>query len=89
MTNSPPQAVAAARRLLDARTQSTGVPFRDVLPCDRAGAFAIQEATVRGLRGQRYAGDGAAYGNAELRLRLGAFSLLLPAARASRAIPWA
>jgi hemolysin activation/secretion protein len=35
-------------------------------------------STVRGLREQRYAGDGALYGNAELRLRLGRFFAVLP-----------
>jgi hemolysin activation/secretion protein len=34
--------------------------------------------TVRGLRAQRFAGDGALFGNAELRMALGRFSLLLP-----------
>ena len=33
---------------------------------------------VRGLRGQRYAGDAAVYGNAELRVRLFDMSLLVP-----------
>jgi hypothetical protein len=33
---------------------------------------------VRGLREDRYAGDGSAYGNAELRMRLGRFFALLP-----------
>jgi len=41
-------------------------------------AFVGGAATVRGLREQRYAGDAALYGNAELRLRLGRFYLALP-----------
>jgi hypothetical protein len=41
-------------------------------------AFVGGAATVRGLREQRYAGDAALYGNAELRLRLGRFFVLLP-----------
>jgi hypothetical protein len=41
-------------------------------------AFVGGAATVRGLREQRYAGDAAAYGNAELRIRLGRFFVLLP-----------
>jgi hypothetical protein len=41
-------------------------------------AFVGGAGTVRGLREQRYAGDAAVYGNAELRLALGRVSLLLP-----------
>jgi hypothetical protein len=41
-------------------------------------AFVGGAATVRGLREQRYAGDAALYGNAELRVRLGRFSVVLP-----------
>jgi hypothetical protein len=41
-------------------------------------AFLGGAATVRGLREQRYAGDAAVYGNAELRVRLGQFSVVLP-----------
>jgi len=41
-------------------------------------AFVGGAATVRGLREQRYAGDAALYGNAELRLRLGRFFVVLP-----------
>ena len=48
MTSSP-SAHAAAQRLLDARKQHAGVPFRDILPADRAGAFAIQDATLATL----------------------------------------
>jgi hypothetical protein len=33
---------------------------------------------VRGLRAQRFGGDASVYGNAELRLRLGRFLVLLP-----------
>ncbi len=42
-------------------------------------AFVGGASTVRGLREQRYAGDAAVYGNAELRLALGRIMLLLPA----------
>ena len=41
-------------------------------------AFVGGAATVRGLREQRYAGDAAVYGNAELRLALGRVMLFLP-----------
>ena len=41
-------------------------------------AFLGGAATVRGLREQRYAGEAAVYGNAELRVRLGKFSIVLP-----------
>ena len=41
-------------------------------------AFVGGASTVRGLREQRFAGDGAVYGNAELRLRLGRFFVFLP-----------
>ena len=41
-------------------------------------AFIGGAATVRGLREQRYAGDAALYGNAELRVRLGRFFVALP-----------
>ena len=49
MTVHSSEAQAAARRLLAARDRGTGVPFREVLPADRAGAFAVQDATVAGL----------------------------------------
>jgi len=41
---------------------------------------AIQEPgfTVRGFRRRRFAGDGAAYGNSDLRLRLGRINLIVP-----------
>jgi hypothetical protein len=49
------------------------------------GDYPFQEAayigghtTVRGFRAQRFAGDGSLYGNAELRLPLGHFMILLP-----------
>ena len=49
------------------------------------GRYPFQEAaflggadTIRGLRPQRYAGDGSLWGSAELRLRLGHVRLLLP-----------
>ena len=35
-------------------------------------------STVRGLREDRFAGDAALYGNAELRARLGRFLVVLP-----------
>ncbi len=41
-------------------------------------AFVGGAATVRGLREQRYAGDASLYGNAELRLRISKFFLVLP-----------
>ena len=41
-------------------------------------AFIGGASTVRGLRTQRYAGDAAVYGNAELRARLGRYFLVLP-----------
>lgn len=41
-------------------------------------AFVGGAGTVRGLREDRYAGDGSAYGNAELRVRLGRYFVLLP-----------
>jgi hemolysin activation/secretion protein len=41
-------------------------------------AFVGGAATVRGLREDRYAGDAALYGNAELRARLGRFFAVLP-----------
>lgn len=41
-------------------------------------AFIGGGATVRGFRPQRFAGDAALYGNAELRVRLARFFLLLP-----------
>jgi hypothetical protein len=41
-------------------------------------AFLGGAATVRGLREQRYAGDAALYGNAELRVPVGRFFVVLP-----------
>jgi outer membrane protein assembly factor BamA len=41
-------------------------------------AFLGGSSTVRGWGEQRFAGHGAAYGNAELRLRLGRYDVLLP-----------
>jgi hypothetical protein len=41
-------------------------------------AFIGGPDTVRGLRRQRYAGDASAFGNAELRLRLFDFKVLVP-----------
>ncbi len=41
-------------------------------------AFIGGESTVRGFREQRFAGDGSLYGNAELRLYLSRFFVLLP-----------
>lgn len=46
MTDMSTSALAAARSLLDARWRCAGVPFREILPPDRPGAYAIQEATV-------------------------------------------
>jgi hypothetical protein len=49
------------------------------------GTYPFQEAayvggpdTLRGLRPQRYAGDASAYGNAELRVRLGRPTIVVP-----------
>jgi hypothetical protein len=41
-------------------------------------AFIGGASTVRGLRTQRYAGDAAVYGSAELRAQLGRYFLVLP-----------
>jgi len=41
-------------------------------------AFVGGASTVRGLRTQRYAGDAALYGSAELRARLGRYFVVLP-----------
>jgi len=41
-------------------------------------AFIGGGANVRGFQPQRFAGDGSLYGNAELRVQLGRFFLLLP-----------
>jgi hypothetical protein len=41
-------------------------------------AFIGGASTVRGLHEQRYAGDAALYGNAELRLKLGRYFIVLP-----------
>jgi hypothetical protein len=42
-------------------------------------AFLGGPDTLRGLRSQRYAGDGLLWGNSELRVRLGAAELVVPA----------
>ena len=42
-------------------------------------AFIGGSATVRGFRAQRFAGDSAVYGNAELRLRIARVFIVLPA----------
>ncbi|MEJ6022420.1 2-keto-4-pentenoate hydratase [Ramlibacter sp. PS4R-6] len=42
-------AAAAAHRLVSARMSGTPVASADVLPPDRAGAFAVQDATVAAL----------------------------------------
>ena len=42
-------------------------------------AFIGGSTTVRGFRAQRFAGDGAVYGNAELRLRIARVFIVLPA----------
>jgi hypothetical protein len=41
-------------------------------------AFVGGSGTLRGFRGQRFAGDGSLYGNAELRIPLGGVRLALP-----------
>jgi hypothetical protein len=41
-------------------------------------AYIGGHTTVRGLRAERFGGDGSLYGNAELRLALGRFMVLLP-----------
>lgn len=41
-------------------------------------AFVGGSSTVRGLKEHRYVGDGAAWGNAELRLDLGRYDVVLP-----------
>jgi hypothetical protein len=51
--------------------------FGDSIPFFES-AFVGGASTVRGLREQRFAGDGSLYGNAELRLRLGRFFAVLP-----------
>lgn len=43
MPTTPPQ---AAQLLTAARTGGPAVPWRDILPADRAGAYAIQDATL-------------------------------------------
>ena len=43
------------------------------------GAFDEPGRTLRGFRARRFGGDGALYGNADLRLRLGQITLILPA----------
>jgi hemolysin activation/secretion protein len=67
-----------------------GGAFRPTLALRAAGKrvwgdYPFQEAayigghtSVRGLRAERFGGDGSLYGNAELRLPLGRFSGLLP-----------
>lgn len=42
-------------------------------------AFIGGSSTVRGFRAQRFAGEGAVYGNAELRLRIARVFIILPA----------
>lgn len=49
MTGKPSPPALAAARLLAAREQAAGVPSRDIVPADRDGAFAIQDATVAKL----------------------------------------
>jgi hypothetical protein len=41
-------------------------------------AFVGGSSTLRGFRGQRFAGDGSLYGNSELRIPLGGVRLILP-----------
>ncbi len=69
---------------------AAAVPLRPTLALRAAGkkvfgdfpffeaAFVGGASTVRGLREQRYAGDAAVYGNAELRLALGRVMFFLP-----------
>jgi len=42
------------------------------------GSLSGSDATVRGFRSQRFAGDSCLYGNAELRLRLGDLYIFIP-----------
>lgn len=39
----------AAQQLIAARTDGPAVPWRDILPADRAGAYAIQDATLAAI----------------------------------------
>lgn len=69
---------------------TAGMPLRPTLALRAGGmkvwgnypffeaAFVGGASTVRGLRDHRYMGDAAAYGNAELRLDLGRYYLVLP-----------
>jgi hypothetical protein len=51
--------------------------FGDLIPFHEA-AYIGGPGTVRGLRRNRYAGDAAAFGTAELRLRLGTMNIFVP-----------
>jgi hemolysin activation/secretion protein len=69
---------------------TAGLPLRPTLALRAAirhvlGTYPFHEATfvggpdtVRGFSAQRFAGDGGAWGNAELRLLLGRYFLVLP-----------
>jgi hypothetical protein len=52
--------------------------FGDELVPFHEAAFIGGPGTVRGLRRNRFAGDASAFGNAELRLRLGEISVFVP-----------
>jgi hypothetical protein len=57
-------------------------PYRDAAYIGGGGlektVFQEPGYTVRGYRSNRFAGDSSLYGNADLRLRLGRITLLLP-----------
>ncbi len=53
-------------------------PFQEAAFIGGGGFFGGSQ-TVRGLLQNRYAGDAAVYGNAEIRTRLGRLTLILPA----------
>jgi hypothetical protein len=57
-------------------------PFRDAAYLGGGGLLTagVDEAgfTLRGFRARRFAGDAAVYGNADLRVRLGQLTLVLP-----------
>ena len=55
----------------EARRSSEHTPFREA-------AYLGGQSTIRGYRINRFAGDSALYGNAELRLTLGRAFILLP-----------
>lgn len=65
-----PSAATLAVRLAGAKVAGTA-PFHEA-------AFLGGANTVRGYPEQRFAGEASLYGNAEVRLRLGSFFVLLP-----------